>query len=120
MLWSTCWGGKELVCCFRPRACQLLYSLALLFVFSLCILRWTKTSVELDSNPDCKVGLKNSVDGITQSLACTSKIGNRRGSKGLRSFNPSKGTNLLILIILAGDIEMNPGPHVQEVLQGGR
>ena len=29
----------------------------------------------------------------------------------MRSFNPSKGTNLLIFIILAGDIEMNPGPR---------
>ena len=74
-------------------------------------MRWTETSVELDSNPDCKVGLQNSVDGIAQSLACTRKIGNRRGSEGLRSFNPSKGTNLLILIILAGDIEMSPGPR---------
>ena len=34
-----------------------------------------------------------------------------QNSEGLRSFNPSKGTNLLILIILAGDIEMNPGPR---------
>ena len=42
------------VCCFHPGACRLLYSLAILFVFGLCILRWTKTSVELDSNPDCK------------------------------------------------------------------
>ena len=39
------------------------------------------------------------------------KLSKRRSSEGLRSFNPSKGTNLLILIILAGDIEMNPGPR---------
>ena len=32
---------------------------------------------------------------------------------GKRSFKPSKGTNLFILIILAGDIEMNPGPRFQ-------
>ena len=41
------------------------------------------------------------------------KLGNRRSSEGLRSFKPSKGTNLFILIILAGDIEMNPGPRFQ-------
>ena len=43
----------------------------------------------------------------------TWKLGNRRSSEGLRSFKPSKGTNLFILIILAGDIEMNPGPRFQ-------
>ena len=41
------------------------------------------------------------------------KLGNLRSSEGLRSFKPSKGTNLLILIILAGDIEINPGPRFQ-------
>ena len=41
------------------------------------------------------------------------KLGNRRNSEGLRSFKPSKETNLFILIILAGDIEMNPGPRFQ-------
>ena len=35
------------------------------------------------------------------------------GSERLRSFKPSKGTNLFILIILAGDIEMNQGPRFQ-------
>ena len=42
-----------------------------------------------------------------------SQTGNRRGSEGLRSFKNSNGTNLLILIVLAGDIEMNPGPRFQ-------
>ena len=41
----------------------------------------------------------------------TMKLIKCRSSGGLRSFNPSKGTNLLILIILVGDIEMNPGPR---------
>ena len=36
-----------------------------------------------------------------------------RSSEVLRSFNPSKGTHLLILMILAGDIELNPGPRSQ-------
>ena len=34
-------------------------------------------------------------------------------TQGLRSFKNSNGTNLLILIVLAGDIEMNPGPRFQ-------
>ena len=37
----------------------------------------------------------------------------RRSFEGLRSFKPSKGTNLFVLIILAGNIEMNPGPRFQ-------
>ena len=41
------------------------------------------------------------------------KLGNNRRSEGLCSFKPSRGTNLLVLIILAGDIEMNPGPRYQ-------
>ena len=50
---------------------------------------------------------------LAQSLASIRKLGNRRSSEGLRSFKPSKGTNLFILIILAGDIEMNPSPRFQ-------
>ena len=46
-------------------------------------------------------------------LSAWQVLGNRRSSEGLRSFKPSKGTNLFILIILAGDIEMNPGPKFQ-------
>ena len=65
----------------------------------------------LDPNQNCSIGFDGSASGIVQSLACTRKLGKCRSSEGLRSFNPSKGTNLLILIILAGDIEMNPGPR---------
>ena len=50
-----------------------------------------------------------------RSLAYTRKLGNRRSSEGLRSFKPSNGTNLITLLILAGDIEMNPGPRFQFV-----
>ena len=108
----TCRGGKELVCCFHtPKSCPLLLRLALLLVFGLCVWKWTTSGDILDANQDCSIGFGKSVGGIAQSLAFTRKIGNRRGSEGLRSFNPSKGTNLLILIILAGDIEMNPGPR---------
>ena len=110
----TCRGGKELVCCFHtPKSCPLLLRLALLLVFGLCVWKWTASGDILDANQDCSIGFGKSFGGIAQSLALTRKIGNRRGSEGLRSFNPSKGTNLLILIILAGDIEMNPGPRFQ-------
>ena len=110
----TCRGGKELVCCFHtPKPCPLLLRLALLLVFGLCVWKWTTSGDSLDANQDCSIGFGKSVGGISQSLALTRKIGNRRGSEGLRSFNPSKGTNLLILIILAGDIVMNPGPRFQ-------
>ena len=44
-------------------------------------------------------------------LAYSRKLGNHRSSEGLQNFKPSKGTNLLTLIILAGEIEMNPGPR---------
>ena len=67
----------------------------------------------LDPNQNCSVGFDGSASGIAQSLACTRKLGKCRSSEGLRSFNHSKGTNLLILIILAGNIEMNPGPRSQ-------
>ena len=110
----TCRVGKELVCCFHtPKSCPLLLRLALLLVFGLCVWKSTTSGDILDGNQDCNIGFGNSVGRIAQSLAFTRKIGNRRGSEGLRSFNPSQGTNLMILIILAGDIEMNPGPRFQ-------
>ena len=72
----------------------------------------TSSVTTLDPNQNCRIGFDGSASGIAHSLACTRKLGKCRSSEGLRSFNPSKGTNLLILIILAGDIEMNPGPNV--------
>ena len=64
------------------------------------------------SNQECKTGYKQSHSRVSQCLASIRKLGNRRSSEGLRSFKPSKGTNLFILIILAGDIKMNPGLNV--------
>ena len=54
-------------------------------------------------------------NGVSQCLAytCTRKLGNCRSSEGLHSFKPSNGTNLITLLILAGDIEMNPDPRFQ-------
>ena len=63
-----------------------------------------------DSNQECKIGYKNFTNGVSQCLAYTRKLGNCRSSEGLRSFKPSKETNLITLLILAGDIEMNPSP----------
>ena len=67
----------------------------------------------LGSNQECRIGYKHSHNRVSQCLASIRKLGNCRSSGGLRSFKPSKGTNLFILIILAGDIEMNPGPRFQ-------
>ena len=61
----------------------------------------------------CKIGYKNFTNRVSQCLAYTRKLGNRRSSEGLHGFKPSNGTNLITLLILAGDIEMNPGPRFQ-------
>ena len=110
----TCRAGKIPVRSFHTQKyCPLLLRLALLLVLGLCVWKWTTSGDILDANQDCSIGFGKSFGGIAQSLAFTRKISNRRGSKGLRSFNPSKGTNLLVLLIVAGDIEMNPGPRFQ-------
>ena len=70
----------------------------------------------LGSNQECKMGYIHSHSRVSQCLASIRKLGNRRSSEGLRSFKPSKGTNLFFLIILAGDIEMNLGPRFQRGL----
>ena len=62
---------------------------------------------------ECRIGYKHSHSRVCQCLASIRKLGNRRSSEGLRSLKPSKETNLFIFIILAGDIEMNPGPRFQ-------
>ena len=109
----TCGRGIIPVRGFHQLACPLLYRLALMLVFGLCVWKWTSSVTTLDPNQRCSIGFDCSASVIAQSLACTRKLGKCRSSEGLRSFNPSKGTNLLILIILAGDIEMNPGPRSQ-------
>ena len=67
----------------------------------------------LGSNQECRTDYKHSHSRVSQCLASIRKLGNRRSSEGLCSLKPSKGTHLFILIILAGDIEMNPGPSFQ-------
>ena len=109
----TCGRGITPVRGLHQLTCPLLYRLALMLVFGLCVWKWTSSVTTLDPNQNCSIGFDGSASGIAHSLACTRKLGKCRSSEGLRSFNPSKGTNLLILIILAGDIEMNPGPRSQ-------
>ena len=107
----TCERGITPVRGFHQITSPLLYRLALMLVVGLCVWKWTSSVTTLDPNQSCSIGFDGSVSGIAQSLACTRKLGKCRSSEGLRSFNSSKGTNLLILIFLAGDIEMNPGPR---------
>ena len=56
---------------------------------------------------------KSCGSGLTQYLANARKLGNRKSSEGLSFFRPSHGTNLAIMLILAGDIEVNLGPRFQ-------
>ena len=106
----------ELMTCRQGRSqvsCRLLYNSVLLLVFGLILWKWMNGVDSLGSNQECKIGYIHSHSRVSECLASIRKLGNRRSSEGLRSFKPSKGTNLFILIILAGDIEMNPGPRFQ-------
>ena len=84
-----------------------------LLVLGLILWKWMNGVHSLGSNQECRIGYKHFHSRVSQCLASIRKLGNRRSSEGLRSFKPSKGTNLFILIILAGDIEINPGPRSQ-------
>ena len=68
---------------------------------------------KLSSFKDLRLVTKNFTNGVSQCLAYTRKLGNRRSSEGLRSFRPSNGINLINLLILAWDVEMNPGARFQ-------
>ena len=102
----TCGRGITPVRGFHQLTCPLLYRLALCWFSAL-----TSSVTTLGPIQSCSIGFDGFASAIAQSLACTRKLGKCRSPEGLHSFNPSKGTNLLILIILAGDIEMNPGPR---------
>ena len=41
-----------------------------------------------DSNQECKIGYKNFTNGVSQCLAYTRKLGNRRSSKDYIASNP--------------------------------
>ena len=102
---STCRHGHPQV------TCRLLYKSVFLLVFGLILWKWMNGVDSLGSNHACRIGYKHSHSRVSQCLASIRKLGNRNSSEGLRSFKPSKGTNLFILIILAGYIEINPGPR---------
>ena len=94
---------------------RLLYRLALVLVLGLIVWKWVNLEHSIYSNQECSIGFGNSPGSLSHFLAYSRKLGIRRSSETqcLRSFKPSRGTNLLVLIILAGDIEMNPGPRYQ-------
>ena len=77
-------------------SCQLFHFYQLLHYFT----------ADMKSHKSCD-------NGLTQYLASVRKLGNRRSSEGLRTFSPSHGANLAVLLMVAGDIEMNPGPRFQ-------
>ena len=62
-------------------------------------------------NQEYDIGFGNYPGSLSYFVAYTRKLGNRRSSECIRSFKPSNRTHLLVLTILAGDIEMNPGPR---------
>ena len=82
--------------------------------------KWANGSDSADPNLDYRIGSKVFADGSSHCFTSIRKLGNRRSSERLRCFNSSKGSNLAILIILAEDIETNPGPSVvfAKILQG--
>ena len=104
---STCRHGRPQI------TCRLLYKSTLFLVSGLILWKWMNGVETIDSNQECKIGYKNLTNGVSQCLAYTRKLGNRRRSDGLRSFKPSNGTNLFTLLILAWDIETNPDPRFQ-------
>ena len=80
-------------------------------VIGFILWKYINGSDSLDPNLDCKVGCKVFADGSSNCFASVRKLGNQRSSERLRCYKSSKATNLAILIILAGDIETNPGPR---------
>ena len=79
---------------------RLLYRLALVLVLGLIVWKWVNIEHSMDSNQECGIGFGNLPGSLSHFLAYSRKLGNRRSSEGLRSFKPSRGTNLLVLIIL--------------------
>ena len=92
----TCGRGITPVRGFHQLTSPLQYKLALMLVFGLCVWRWTTSVAALNPKQKCIIDFENSASGIAQNLACTRKLGKCRSSEGLHSFNPSKGTNLLV------------------------
>ena len=75
---------------------RLLYRLALVLVLGLIVWKWVNLEHSMDSNQECGIGFGNLPGSLSHFLAYSRKLGNRRSSEGLRSFKPSRGTNLLV------------------------
>ena len=84
--------------------------MALVMVLGFIIWKWLNSVHSLDSNQKCCIGFGYTSDSLSHFVAYSMELGNHRSSEGLRSFKASRGTNLIVVIILTGDIEMNPGP----------
>ena len=53
----TCGRGITPVRGFHQLSCLLLYRLALMLVFGLCVWKWTSSVTSLDPNQNCSIGL---------------------------------------------------------------
>ena len=95
---------------FHVRRLPFMFSVVVVLGFILW--KWANSSDTADPNLDCRISSKVFADGSSHCFTSIRKLGNRRSSERLRCFNSSKGSSLAILIILAGDIETNPGPGV--------
>ena len=51
---------------FHQLTCPLLYRLALMLVFGLCVWKWTSSVTTLDPNQSCSIGFDGSLSGIAQ------------------------------------------------------
>ena len=69
----TCGLGITPVHGFHQLTCPLLYRLALMLVFGLCVWKCTSSVTTLDPNQNCSIVFDGSASGIAQSLACTRK-----------------------------------------------
>ena len=82
----------------RPQVtCRLLYKSVLLLVFGLILWKRMNGVDSLGSNQECRIGYKHSHSRVSHCLASIRKLGNRRSSEGLRSFNHQREQICLFL-----------------------
>ena len=60
---------------FHQLTCPLLYRLALMLIFGLCLSKLTSSVATLDPNQKHSIVFDSSASGIAQSLACTRNLG---------------------------------------------
>ena len=83
--------------CKEPRNLNLSKT-ALVLDLGLIVWKWVNLKHSMDSNQECGIGFGNLPGSLSHFLAYSRKLGTRRSSEGLRSFKPSRGTNLLVPI----------------------